>query len=433
MPDQRTEEGQHSMTASSPKVCVIGAGAAGLCAARYLKEISWNAHVFELSDVVGGTWVYTEETGHDCLGNAIHSSMYKNLKTNIPKEIMAFPDFPFPEKGNSFLPHEKVRNYLERYCDHFELRDVIKFKHKVMHVEPIEGSSSWIVSVKCLSSGLVRTGTYDAVLVCIGHFSVPSYPNIKNIEQFQGLQIHSHDYRTPRHFKGMVVVVLGAGLSGTDISLEVAAQASKVYLSHNKPTLPSLPDNIAQVSGIIECIGSHGFLLKDGRKLQQVDALLYCTGYEYTFPFLSNKCNLKTENKQVKPLYKHIVHADYSTLGFIGLPVLTIPFILFDRQIQWFLSVLQGSIKLPNSEEMKAEIQLELEFKIKNGIPERHFHVLNDYQWVYYAELASQANIPQLPKRIEDLYNYIDSRREENLTSYKQESYQLVDGKYVPK
>ena len=33
--------------------------------------------------------------------------MYKNLRTNLPKEVMAFPDFPFPKdaKMRSFVTH----------------------------------------------------------------------------------------------------------------------------------------------------------------------------------------------------------------------------------------------------------------------------------------------------------------------------------------
>lgn len=64
------------------RVAVIGAGAAGLCAARHLasKPHLYQVHVFEKSDQVGGTWIYTEDTGKDKYGLAVHSSMYRNLK-----------------------------------------------------------------------------------------------------------------------------------------------------------------------------------------------------------------------------------------------------------------------------------------------------------------------------------------------------------------
>ena len=61
---------------------------------------------------MGGTWVYDDNVGCD-----VHSSMYKSLKTNLPKEVMAFPDFPFPsEMKQSFLHHTEVTR-----CDSFKL------------------------------------------------------------------------------------------------------------------------------------------------------------------------------------------------------------------------------------------------------------------------------------------------------------------------
>ncbi len=63
------------------KACVIGAGAAGLCAARHISAIrGWNPIVFEQTDAIGGTWIYTDRSGTDEFGLPIHSSMYKHMK-----------------------------------------------------------------------------------------------------------------------------------------------------------------------------------------------------------------------------------------------------------------------------------------------------------------------------------------------------------------
>ena len=61
---------------------MIGAGAAGLSAARHLSsELDvFDVHVFEQSSRVGGTWVYSENTGIDERGFPIHSSIYWNLR-----------------------------------------------------------------------------------------------------------------------------------------------------------------------------------------------------------------------------------------------------------------------------------------------------------------------------------------------------------------
>lgn len=61
-------------------VAVIGAGLAGLCAAKYAKSFGHSVTVFEQCDKLGGTWNYNEKTGVDEFGLNIHTSMYHNLR-----------------------------------------------------------------------------------------------------------------------------------------------------------------------------------------------------------------------------------------------------------------------------------------------------------------------------------------------------------------
>jgi len=64
------------------QVAVIGAGAAGLAAARHLSADpqTFSYVVYEQTDQLGGTWVYTEDVGTDKLGQPVHTSMYKWLR-----------------------------------------------------------------------------------------------------------------------------------------------------------------------------------------------------------------------------------------------------------------------------------------------------------------------------------------------------------------
>lgn len=70
------------MSVAAPRVCVIGAGAAGLVALRHLTHhpAGFEAISFERTKNVGGTWVYTPNTGVDEYQQPIHSSMYEHLK-----------------------------------------------------------------------------------------------------------------------------------------------------------------------------------------------------------------------------------------------------------------------------------------------------------------------------------------------------------------
>ena len=56
------------------RVAIVGAGAAGLCCARHLSKLlkSFEIRVFEQSQSVGGTWVYSDDH--------VHSSIYKSLR-----------------------------------------------------------------------------------------------------------------------------------------------------------------------------------------------------------------------------------------------------------------------------------------------------------------------------------------------------------------
>ncbi|KAI8436324.1 hypothetical protein MSG28_004361 [Choristoneura fumiferana] len=269
------------------RACVIGAGAAGLCAARHLlAEPSVSAvDVLEQAGQVGGTWVYTEDTGYDDFGLPIHTSMYKSLRTNLPKEIMGFPDFPIPESDKSYLPAKDMLAFLQLYADKHGVTQHIKvvgpcarsariattillvnpavkqqclhccvsawrFKHHVQFVKPRATATGevWDVTFKSLETGVSETREYDYVFVCNGHYNTPFIPNIPGLKEFQGDIMHSHDYRVPDIFTNKRVLVVGAGPSGMDIALEVTTVASRVILSHHLKEQPKtvFPDNLVQ-------------------------------------------------------------------------------------------------------------------------------------------------------------------------------------------
>lgn len=62
------------------KVAVIGAGTAGLSAAKHSLANGFEVVVFEQARQVGGTWVYTDNTGADEFGLDVHTSMYQGLQ-----------------------------------------------------------------------------------------------------------------------------------------------------------------------------------------------------------------------------------------------------------------------------------------------------------------------------------------------------------------
>ena len=63
------------------RVAIVGAGPGGLCAAARLKQFGvQKTTLFESASTLGGTWRYSESAESDA-----SSSMYANLRTNLPK------------------------------------------------------------------------------------------------------------------------------------------------------------------------------------------------------------------------------------------------------------------------------------------------------------------------------------------------------------
>lgn len=412
------------------RVAVIGAGAAGLSAARHLaaKPEFFGVTVFEQANQVGGTWVYTEQTGFDEWGLPIHSSMYKTLRTNLPKDVMAFPDFAFPRDGPSFISHSEVCLYLQDYCDNFHLTNLIQFQTRVDTVSPRteDERQLWDVTVQDITSKQMTQYEFDAVMVCVGHYSTPQYPNIVGLEQFDGQVVHSHDYKTPEAFRDQRVVVLGAGSSGQDIALEVSSVATEVTLSHNKPRLVTpLPNNVQQNQGITRA-DEEGFLFDDG-EYWETDAIILCTGYLYTFPFLSSDCHVTVTDSHVTPLYKHLIHTEFPSLCFIGLTSQVLPFPQFDFQVRFFLSTLYGTTNLPSREEMDADTQADLAWRLEQGMPSRHAHKMGPLQWQYNLEIHERHGVELLPPVYEKLFSDVRQRRLRDFITFREDNYSIVD------
>lgn len=60
-----------------------------------------------------------------------HAHMLSVFRTNLPKEVMMFPDFPFDSHLPSFLTHWDIQRYLEQYCKSHDITPHIKvFKQR---------------------------------------------------------------------------------------------------------------------------------------------------------------------------------------------------------------------------------------------------------------------------------------------------------------
>jgi len=410
------------------RVAVIGAGAAGLCMARHLLAVSSATAkidfvVFEKANYVGGTWVYQDVPLH----GEVFSSMYKNLLTNLPKQSMQFPGFPFADDAPTYNHHTGVKKYLEDYADNYKLLPHIKFRTEVTRVTPLDAIEEeirpqyprWYVETNDLEQKSKTREEFDAVIVCNGHYSVPKYPDIKGLSQFSGTILHSHYYRDPVKYKDLNVLILGAGPSGTDISVELSRHCKNVYLSHRKDFFSSkLPDNLIQKPDISHVNEEGHFVFEDGSEAK-VDVFIPCTGYHYDFPFLSENCRMNIEEGVVHGLYKHVFDIKRPSLAFVGIPFTVTPLPLFHTQCAWIASILAGQTTLPSKSAMENDLEMEWISKKETGVPKRYFHKLANNQWPYNDMIAALAKSEKNPRIIEIAYDASKADRAKDMTTYK--------------
>ena len=201
------------------KVCIIGAGASGIVAAKTLHERGIPFDCFEKGSNVGGLWRYENDNGA--------AVAYKSLHINTSRKKMQFADFPMPSDYPNFPHHSLIARYFDSYVDHFAFREKITFQTAVEHVKPLEGGNFRVVTED--RHGVRRTGLYSAVLVANGHHSLPRLPKLPG--QFSGQALHSSRYRSADEMAGRRVLVLGLGNSGCDIACDVARVAERTFLS----------------------------------------------------------------------------------------------------------------------------------------------------------------------------------------------------------
>ena len=390
-----------------PKVCIIGAGCSGITAAKALYEHGFDFDCYEKSDRVGGNWVFGNKNGM--------SSAYRRLFINTSRERMQYSDFPMPKHYPTFPHHSQIAEYFDAYVDHFGFRSRIRFETGVKHAELL-GDRTWLIT---LDNG--RTERYDALIVANGHHWDPRYPEPPFPGEFHGLAIHSHYYVDNDIFRDKNVVVLGMGNSAMDIACEACEVARKTFLAARRGayiipkyifgrpldqivTTAKIPWAVRQrmfewtlrlTVGRMEDYGlpkpdhrfgeahptissrildriTHGLItpkpniaellgnqvrFTDG-SVEDVDVIVYCTGYKVTFPFFDENFISAPDNDL--PLFRRVFKPDIPNVFFIGLlqPLGAI-MPLAEAQGQWVASYLKGEYALPSREDMEADMARE--------------------------------------------------------------------------
>jgi len=348
------------------KVAIIGAGPSGnavLCWFAKRKEEGQaipDLVCFEKASDWGGLWKYNWRTGTDEFGEQVHGSQYRFLWMNSPKETIEYPGYTFEDHFGkpipSFPPRDVVFDYLKGRWTQQEIRKYIKFRHVVRHVQYNEATDDFTVSVKDLENDKVLDSErFDYVIVASGHYSVPNIPSFQGIDKFPGRVMHSHDFRDAREFSSSRVLLIGSHYSAEDLALQLIKYgANKITCTwRTKPMEFKWPSQIEEKPLVQRFEGGVAHF-KDGSS-QEFDAVIMCTGYLHSYPFLREELRLKSKNVLYPAgLYKGIVWTagGNNKLLYAGTQDNYYTFSMFDVMGLWMVKLIQGEIKLPSTEIM---------------------------------------------------------------------------------
>ncbi|KAE8693783.1 repetitive proline-rich cell wall protein 1-like [Hibiscus syriacus] len=395
------------------KVAVVGAGTAGLLTARELQREGHHITVFEKAGKVGGIWLYNPRVESDPLGldpnrEIVHSSLYKSLRANLPRQAMSFLDYPFVKKEGgdprTFPGHEEVLRFLDDFARDFGLMKLIQFGHEVIRVELVdELTHEWVVESrirKTESTWESKEESFKAVVICNGNESEPNVADFPGIDTWPGLQMHSHNYRTPEAFENKIVILIGNGPSAVDILKEISPLAKQVHLAVRTPSFQMIRvENYANAwqHSMIECALKDGKVVFQDGSIVDADVIIHCTGYKYHYPFLKSNGIVTVDDNRVGPMYKHVFPPSLAPwLSFVGLNNRAVVFRVMELQARWVAKVLSGTVELPSEEAMAVSVEEHYSEMEKAGVPKRHTHSLMMEEVEYVTWLATQLNIKPL-------------------------------------
>jgi putative flavoprotein involved in K+ transport len=179
-------------------VLVIGAGQAGLATAYHLRRRGLRFLVVDAGQEIGQAW----------------RTRWDSLRLFTPAQYDALPGMAFPAPADTHPTKDEVADYLAAYAGRFELPVLLDCR--VERLERVDGRYVVHTSQGPLSA--------HQVVVATGPFQKPVVPGVAAGLGPDVVQLHSAAYRNPGDVPaGRPVVVVGAGNSGRQIALELAA------------------------------------------------------------------------------------------------------------------------------------------------------------------------------------------------------------------
>lgn len=283
---------------------VIGGGQSALACAYYLRRTDLSYVLLDDQPGPGASW----------------RSYWDSLTLFSPAMFSSLPGWLMPESTSEYPSRNEVISYLTQY----EQRYAIPVERPVR------------VQDVCYKEGLFEIqsdrGLYLArtVISATGTFRDPIVPHYRGYEQYEGLQLHSSQYKSPETLAGKRVLIVGGGNSGAQILAEVSKVADTSWVTLEEVSF--LPDDVdgrvlfdqasaryyamqkgepidpyryslgsivmvttvkeARERGVLQTVRpferftTTGVVWPDGKE-EVIDAVIWCTGFGYALDHLA--------------------------------------------------------------------------------------------------------------------------------------------------
>ena len=176
---------------------IIGAGQAGLAAAYHLTQIGGRFVILDANPSSGDSWRHR----------------WDSLRLFTPAKFSSLPGMQFSTDDDYSPTKDEMADYLEHYAARF----AIPIRHG-LRVDTVSRAGD---------SYLVQAGNHRIeatnVIVATGPHHRPRLPQFADELDPAIHQVHSSWYRNPGQLPDGPVLVVGAGNSGGEIALELAA------------------------------------------------------------------------------------------------------------------------------------------------------------------------------------------------------------------
>jgi thioredoxin reductase len=420
---------------SSEKVCIVGAGGSGIVAAQVLNARGIGFDCFEKGSQVGGNWRFENDNGMSSAYRTLHINTSRRVMAfkSLPMPDH-YPDYPdhfqmaayFDEFADHFGLRDKIRfrtevttvepadgewavttkgpegsENTERYravlvanghhwdprwpepafpgsdefegdqihAHHYREPDILKDKRVLVLGL---GNSATDIAVEAS-----RIADLTFLAVRRGAYVLPKYMNGKPIDETTTPLISRLPLSVQRFF-----AMKGLGIASGDMTdYGLPKPDHKLFEAHPTVSSELLPrlghGDIAVKPNIDRFAGGRKVRFVDGSE-EEIDLVVYCTGYRMTFPFFDPKVLAAPDNRL--PLYRRVVSVERPGLFFIGFiqplgPIMP----LAEAQSEWVADLLNSRATLPAAGEMKREIAKEERKQAKRFVASKRHTVEVDF------------------------------------------------------